>query len=177
LKFARPHAADPQDQRFHIVPVGAVKLAKILAAHHRRHFKDPAFETRGEQACHAVGQSRGVVSRWGIGIGDRYARQLVVGHACSNRLAQHNTDNRSKGGCIHNFARKSIWSDAGAVQHLAHIDISQPCHDALIQQRRFDGRLAPRQFGRQIWAIKGIAQWFWPKARQQRVRFGPFCFH
>lgn len=47
-------------------------------------------------------------------------------------------------------------TDPGTKQSFANIDIAQPCHDALIQQRNFDCGFLALQPGAQVGRVKII---------------------
>ena len=56
IPFRLRHPAHPEDQRFDVVRIGAVKLAEILPAHHAGGFEHPPFKPLLEARHHLLGK-------------------------------------------------------------------------------------------------------------------------
>ncbi len=56
-----------------------------------------------------------------------------------------------------------------AVEHFADIDVAQTCDDSLIEKRRLDGRVPPREPPGQVGFVKTIAEWFRADSGQKPV--------
>lgn len=92
--------------------------------------------------------------------------------ARGDRIGQNLPDQRHQTGGLGpaQAAGAASGVDTGAEQHLADIDIAQPRHQMLIEQRGLDRRVAPGKPRHQIGFVKFIAQRLWPQHRQQRMR-------
>ncbi len=66
-----------------------------------------------------------------------------------------------------NPACKAQRRDAGAVEHLADIDIAEARNDPLVEERGLDRGLAPLEAGGEVGFVEGIAERFWPDIGQQ----------
>src|SRR5262245_24028943 len=103
-------------------------------------------------------------------------RIIAQGRAASlDALGQHALVRRCKRfrALAGNGRRQPFLRDARTEQRLADIDVAEPRHDALIQQRRLDRRAFAFQLRRQHSRRERIVERLGPQAFEQLVAFQP----